>query len=175
MSADRWLNYSNAAALLGMTPESLRQRARREHWRKQMSNEGKALVLVPIDAARNTAGDAPPDAPGDAAVVRPVTRPKSDPVAAYLARIKELEARADELRRELDQARSEREDERRERLAERERADKLTIELVELAKRFSISADDANTRQAAVEAKLDMIREQMAAIRHRPWWQRLAG
>ena len=102
-----------------------------------MSNEGKALVLVPVDAARTTAGDTPADTPGDPPAVRPEKHLKTDMASFYLARIKELEARASELRSELDQARQERDDERRERLVERDRAEKLTAELVELAKKSS--------------------------------------
>lgn len=194
MSTDRWLSYADAAALLGMTPESVRQRARREHWRKQLGNEGKALVLVPIDAARNLAGDTGGDAGATPPVPRPVKHPEPDPVAsAYNARIKDLEARATELREDLDKERQERDRERDERLAERERAEKIAAELADLSRRFvtsmddararemmlearlAASTDDARTRETALQAKLDAVREEMTAVQRRPWWRRLAG
>ena len=40
-SSDRWLTYADAAALLGMTIDSLRHRAGRENWGKRLNNEGK--------------------------------------------------------------------------------------------------------------------------------------
>jgi len=54
---DQWLSYADAAKVLGMAPESVRQRARREHWRKQLGNDGKALILVPSDTDRIPPGD----------------------------------------------------------------------------------------------------------------------
>ena len=55
--SDRWMTYADAAVALRMTPESIRARARREHWRKQLGNDGKALILVPVDAEGIPPGD----------------------------------------------------------------------------------------------------------------------
>ncbi len=63
--AEQWLTYQQAGALLGMTAEAARQRARRLKWRTQPGNDGKALVLVP------------PDQSG----VRPRVRPAVQPAA----------------------------------------------------------------------------------------------
>src|SRR4051812_6419178 len=84
----RWLTYRDAAKTLGMSPESLRARARREHWRKTLGNEGRALVLVPRDAACTPAGERGEEAPAPRLVKRP------DPASPILlARVAELEAR----------------------------------------------------------------------------------
>src|SRR4051794_21815533 len=87
-----WMTYPAAAAALGMTPESVWQRARREHWRKQLGNDGKALIPVPDDA-RIPAGDADDDAPAP----RPRPRPEPDALAIQ-ARLVEIETRANEFR-----------------------------------------------------------------------------
>ena len=80
---DRWMTYQDAAVALRMTPESIRARARREHWRKQLGNDGKALILVPVDAE----GIPPSDDDGDTPASRPVKRPEPDPVISNLLKI----------------------------------------------------------------------------------------
>jgi len=178
MSADRWLTYADAAALLGMTVDSLRHRARRDHWGKRISNEGKALVLVPLDAVRIPAGGAPGETAGDPPASRPATRPEPDLVAVYVARIAELERRIADLRTDLDGARQERDRERDERHAERDRADRITADLAEIARQFAAAtltaAAEGRARETVLEAKLDAARAEMAALRNRPWWARLA-
>ena len=42
-----WLTYEQAGARLGISPEAVRHRARRQHWRHQKANDGRVLVLVP--------------------------------------------------------------------------------------------------------------------------------
>ena len=158
MSEDReprWLTYKAAARLLNMSPESLRARARREHWRKTMGNDGKALVLVPTDTAAIPAATQEDEPPAS----RPDNRPhpgRSDP--ALLARIAELEVRLaamqaelmertqrlgaaegelELLRPELERTRGETERERGERVVERERADRLAGDVAELARKLA--------------------------------------
>ena len=169
MTGDRWLSYADAAAALGMTPESVRQRARREHWRKQLGNGGRALILVPADTSRTPPGDTD----GDAPVSRPVKR---DPtLVALQARLAEMESRTTELRADVERERSER-------LRERERADRLTDEVASLARQLAQAVGDAGARetelrnaanQSAVEA--GKARAELAAWKARPWWRRLAG
>src|SRR3712207_2975802 len=115
----KWLSYADAAAALGMTPESVRQRARREHWRKQLGNDGKALILVPADTDRIPAGDTDSEAPA----TRPVKRLEPDAAVAILqTKLAEAEARLLDLRADIER-------ERGERLQEREKADRLTDEV----------------------------------------------
>ncbi len=185
MSADRWLTYADAASLLGVQVDSLRHRARREHWGKRMGNEGKALVLVPLDSVP------PPGEPlgepaGYAAAPptpsRPARRPddrEGDRVAAHLAHIAELERRVGELGAELAAARGERDRERDERHGERDRADRVTAELADLARQFAATtataAAEARARETALESRIEAVRAEAAALRDRPWWRRIAG
>jgi hypothetical protein len=195
---DRWLNYADAAKALGMTPESVRQRARREGWRRQIGNDGRALVLVPVDTARNTAGDA--------AVSRPVIRPERD-TAMLRARLQEIESRAAELRSDIER-------ERAERLQERDRADRLAGEVADLARQLAKLTEEAGSRERDLQARLtaaqaehvaevlslrdqlakteydrdrvaaeaekaraeaELARADLAALRARPWWRRAWG
>jgi hypothetical protein len=41
-----WLSYQEVADRLGVTPEAARSRAKRLGWRRQMGNDGRALVLA---------------------------------------------------------------------------------------------------------------------------------
>lgn len=170
MTGDRWLTYSDAAQSLGMTTESVRQRARREHWRKQLGNEGKALILVPADADRTLAGEAP----GEPAAPRPVKRPEPDTAAVLQARISEMEARAAELRADL-------EHERAERIGERERAERLMGEVADLAKQLATATGEAGAARAeatGLAAQLVAACEDRDAWRGeavKPWWRRLVG
>jgi DNA repair exonuclease SbcCD ATPase subunit len=176
---DRWMTYQEAAAALRMTPESIRARARREHWRKQLGNDGKALILVPVDAE----GIPPGDTDGDAPASRPVKRPETDPsVTALQTRISELEARATELRADVER-------ERAEQLQERERADRLTDEVANLAKQLATTVEKATARERdlrdqidqakeswdRMNAEADKARSELAKWKARPWWKRLAG
>lgn len=175
----KWLSYADAAVALGMTPESVRQRARREHWRKQLGNDGKALILVPADTDRIPPADTDDIAPA----LRPVKRPEPDTAfAALQARFTEMEARAVELRADVER-------ERGERLQERERADRLTDEVAALARQLARTVQEASTcetilrdqlaqvREAAAldQARLTSITSEVEALRSRPWWRRLAG
>lgn len=194
MTGDRWLTYADAAAALGMTTESLRQRARREHWRKQLGNDGKALVLVTADTARSAPGDTSDDADDDTPVSRPVKRPDTDSIASALqARISEMESRANELRGDLER-------ERAERMQERDRAEKLVGEVADLARQLARVVDEAGLRERDLQARISMAdtalataqdamralreraetearlaRDELAAWKARPWWRRLAG
>lgn len=179
MTGDRWFSYADAAAALGMTPESVRQRARREHWRKQLGNDGKALILVPVETDRIPARDTDGDAPAP----RPVKRPESDTALAVLqARLIEMEARAAELRVDADR-------ERAERLKERERAEELTTEVASLARLLAQTVQGARSRENdlreqlsrtkdtanRVEAEIQKAREELANWEVQPWWRRLVG
>lgn len=183
MSADRWMTYADAAALLGVQVDSLRHRARREHWGKRMGNEGKALVLVPLDTVPppgEPLGELGGDASAGPVSHRPARRPddrEEDRVAAHLARIAELERRVGELGADLAAARGERDREREERHSERDRADRVTAELADLARQFAATtataAAEARVRETALEARIEALKIEAAAMRDMPWWRRL--
>jgi hypothetical protein len=174
MTTERWMTYADAAAALGMTAESLRQRARREHWRKTLGNDGRALVLLPADADRVPPGDTPGDTADDAPASRPAKRPDPDTASALQARIIEMESRAAELRLDLDR-------ERTERLQERERAEKLVGEVAELARQLARIAEEAAARERALQQQLVTAENNLVVMTAkaneppRRWWQRRAG
>jgi hypothetical protein len=45
----QWLTYVEAAERLNVSPQAVRMRANRYHWRKQTGNDGKARVLVTLE------------------------------------------------------------------------------------------------------------------------------
>ena len=159
----RWLTYADAASALGMTTESIRQRARREHWRKQIGNDGKALVLVSADTSRNPVGDPPDEPPAS----RPVRRPDND-TALMQARIGDMERHAQELRADLER-------ERAERTQERERAEHLVGEVANLARELARVAEQAAGRERELQTRVTSAETTLAEIRSRSWWRRLAG
>lgn len=61
--SDRWMTYQEAAALFGGTPDAIRVRAHRSHWRRQRGNDGKILVLVPADPSEHSHPLAPVRSP----------------------------------------------------------------------------------------------------------------
>ena len=46
----RWMTYSEAAAALGVNPESVAKRMRRSGWTRRPGNDGKPRVAVPVSA-----------------------------------------------------------------------------------------------------------------------------
>ncbi len=149
--SDQWLSYADAAKALGMTPESVRQRARREAWRRQIGNDGRALILVPMDTARIPAGDTPGNPPAS----RPALRPERD-TAVLRAQLQEIEARAAELRSDLER-------ERTERLQERERADRLASEITDLARQLAKITEEAGDRERDLQARLSTAQAEYVA------------
>jgi hypothetical protein len=47
-----WLTYAEAGERLGVSPEAIRARAIRGHWRRQVGNDGLARVMVPAEILR---------------------------------------------------------------------------------------------------------------------------
>lgn len=46
----RWMTYSEAAASLGINPESVAKRMRRQNWPRRTGNDGKPRIGVPVTA-----------------------------------------------------------------------------------------------------------------------------
>lgn len=166
MTSDTWLTYAEAAASLSMTTESVRQRARREGWRRTIGNDGRARVMLPPDTTRIPAGATDDDAPAS----RSVKRPEPDPSATALlqARIADLEARAAELRGDLDH-------ERAERLAERERAERLVGEVADLARQLARVTEEAGDRERELRDRTATAETALAEVKAQPWWRRLVS
>lgn len=182
---DTWQTYVQAAQALGLTVEGVRQRARREMWRKQVGNDGRARVIVPIDT---TAPPAPADdTPGNRPEARPNT--KRLPAAAPAGEVNALQARITDLQSELARSWQDVDRERTERHRERDRADRLASDLSGLVERIVEAERDravavANTDRAleetervrsTSEAEIETLRKTLAEMHARPWWRRLVG
>jgi hypothetical protein len=156
-----WLTYAEAGDRLGITPEAARSRAKRLGWRRQLGNDGRALVWAALE----------PRPPGD----RPVTprsppgrKPDAQPDASL---VRALEAHVATLKEQLAAAEA--------------RILKQADELVAYdsayagglaAERAKVEAERARTDKAiaafsALAERLDALAEERA----KPRWRRLAG
>jgi hypothetical protein len=93
-----WLSYAEVADRLGVTPEAARSRAKRLGWRRQLGNDGKALVWAALE----------PRPPGDGPVTprSPPARKAVDPalVTALQAHNETLKGDIEALRAQLELA-----------------------------------------------------------------------
>ena len=46
MAEKQWMTYSQIAERLGVTPDAIRHRSRKEGWQRQEGNDGKIRVLI---------------------------------------------------------------------------------------------------------------------------------
>ena len=83
-----WMTYAEAAARLGIKPESVKRRARSRKWPRRVGNDGAARVLVPRERLDGAGEDAP-----EAGL--PAVLPPQAPDAATLERAIRAEARAE--------------------------------------------------------------------------------
>ena len=90
-----FLTYDDAAARLGILPDSVRRRARNRKWPRRTGNDGRVLVGVPLSAL-------PPDESGD----HPPGPPPGEPGDAI--RIAELEVEVRLLRDQLSDTQADR-------------------------------------------------------------------
>ena len=135
-----WLTYAEAGERLNVSPEAIRARAIRGHWRRQVGNDGLARVTVPPEILR-TPDQRPVN--GRSTPVRKVGDP---------ATLNALREHNETLKREVDRLMAELAGERAGRQTDQEQhqeqlaaaraaADKATAELVELARRLAAIAE----------------------------------
>ena len=150
--AETWLSYADIARALGTSPEAARQKAIRGRWRRQRGNDGRALVLVDLEAeqARARPDDARTKRPDDARTVAALDAH----IATLLGDIAKAGALAEQRHGELEAARA--------------RLDGMVGELV-----GQLVAMSQQMAEAAAAA--DRARAELEAYRSRPWWLRLTG
>lgn len=181
MHEKTWLTYAEAAAEVGLTVEGLRQRARREHWRKMLGNDGKALIMLPDDIDRLPPGEAAGEQEGEpfkATRLPPASPPGNE--EAFTTLVASLQDRVAELREDLERERTradaeiarERERaeeaiawERAERAKEREQAERTATELSEIAKALANAMESGAARERELIEKLAEARKA-----GRGWW-----
>ena len=163
--SDTWQTYAQAAKALGLSVEGVRQRARREMWRKQLGNDGKARIIIPADTTSPPADEAP----GNQKAERPASKRLPDGPTA--GEITALQARISDLQEELSRSRNDVEREREERRQERDRADHLASELADMSRRMA----DASAAKDETTGRLQNVEDALAEMRSRSLWRRLVG
>ena len=145
---EQWLTYTELADKLGTTPEAARAKANRGRWQRQLGNDGKARVLVDLDAptVRTRTPARTPTAHPDAQPIEPTG------VQAAMAA---LEAHVVTLKDQLAKAEALAADRGREVGIERERVADLTCQILKLS--------------------MELLEARKADVRPRSWWQRLTG
>src|SRR5262245_38442348 len=143
--AETWLTYRELAQGLDISTEAARQKAIRGRWQRQRGNDGKARILVDLEA--ENAAHTPRRRPNE----HPDERRTFEALEAHIATLKEAVAKAEALseqhRQEADMA--------------SKRVDQLVAELVEMSMRMAEQA-----------AAVDRVRAEFDSYRARPWWRR---
>jgi hypothetical protein len=143
--ATEMLSYSQLGERLSCSPEAARALVKRLRLPRQKANDGKMLVSVDLSEINHKPMPARSPA-GD----RAITATLKVRVEALQAELAKVEASAACHRADFER--------------ERERLDRLMVELLR-------ATLDTLTAKEAV-ARLD---GELAALRSRPWWRRLAG
>jgi hypothetical protein len=138
------LTYADLASRLKISPEAARALAKRLRLPRSRGNDGKALVSV--DFAEINHAPLPARSPGGHQAGAAALKAKVETLQAELAKI---EAVAGGHRADFER--------------ERDRADKLMAELL----RMTADAMTAKETAARIEGEL-------AALKARPWWRRIA-
>ena len=148
--AETWLTYRELAEALDISADAARQKAIRGGRRRQRGNDGKARILVDLEAEK--AAHTPRRRPDKRLDEHPDERRTFEALEAHIATLKEVvvkaEAVGDRHRQEAEVA--------------SKRVDHLVAELVGMSMRMA--------EQTAVA---DKVRAEFDAYRARPWWRRL--
>ena len=145
------LTYTELAERLKCSPEAARALAKRRLLQRQRGNDGKARVVVDLTDVQHKA--------------MPARSPGGDhPVAALRARIEALRADLVEMEDENAMLRAVADERREDFVHERDRADKLMLELLKAMSDLMSAMESA--------ARLD---GELAALKARPWWRSIAG
>jgi len=93
--AETWLTYRELAQGLDISTEAARQKAIRGRWPRQRGNDGKARILVDLEAEK--AAQAPRRSPGKHLNEQPDERRTFEALEAHIATLKEFVAKAEAL------------------------------------------------------------------------------
>lgn len=143
MSSGCSLTYGDAAVVLGMSYNSVKNRARREGWEKQFNDEGRVTILVPSTAIVDAAASRAPTPP-------PVEQVRWDLILDLMAQIADLGAKLDELSPVLEQDQGGRR-------TEVDHVDRLIDEFAGVARKFTDGVATANDRSDAERARADAL------------------
>jgi nucleotide-binding universal stress UspA family protein len=153
------LTYADLADRLKCSPEAARSLTKRLRLPRQRGNNGKTLVAVDLSEVRHK--PMPARSPGG-------HRPDTEQLVGYAAALK---AEISELEDEVAQLAISASGHRADYEHERDRGDGLMAELLrQAADLMHAKADLMIAKEAG--ARLE---GELAVLRSRPWWQRLAG
>ena len=139
--AEQWLTYAEFGDRIGITRDAARFRASRLKLRRQIGNDGKVRVAVDLDEIVLN----PPKPPARSSGDGPVMITLADHPAGE---------RWSDLKEQLAKAEAMAERERVERFQERERADRLTGEVADLARQLAKVAEEAGARERDLQVQL---------------------
>jgi hypothetical protein len=139
-STAEWLTYAEAGERLNVSPEAIRARAIRGHWRRQVGNDGLARIVVPPEIPRTpdqrpvNGRSTPVRKAGDQATLTALRE--------HIATLKtDIERLTAELAGERAGRQADQEQHQEQLAAARAAADKATAELVDLARRLAAIAE----------------------------------
>lgn len=187
MAEKEWMTYAKVAEHLGVTPDAIRHRSRKEGWPRQEGNDGKIRVLIdpellsgiPTRSREDSASDSGRNSEVDSGLSDPEIRRIDDQSKVLLRLIDQIDLQRTEHQKELDkqnaehgaelerlkgdlrEARKETEDERRHSRDLYERLDQLHREhRTELERMLT----EWERERGRLQAELEEAR--------RPWWHR---
>jgi excisionase family DNA binding protein len=167
-----WLTVGEAARVLGVSDEAVRQKAKRRTLRSMKGNDGRLRVLIDTSATQ--------DRPTD-------DRPKS--TQYNTGEINVLQAYVNALKQQLEQQRADHQTEQARLIGEINRATAEADRRDADAERFRAELDRERDHARDLAGKLDTahrahrdeaarLRQEIDALRTelaRPWWRRLLG
>lgn len=99
-----WMSYAEAAEALGISAASVKQKARRGRWPRQVGNDGKARVAVPSDLLQVKGATTPPTSPPTSTVSTPLVNPVHEALTRLEGEVAGLRLALDAERRRADAA-----------------------------------------------------------------------
>ena len=157
-----WFTYRQAAELLSVSPEAIRQRAKRGRWQKTLGNDKRTRIRPP--EGWNDVAPASDDRVLRARVL--------DERALANQVIRALEAHVETLKAQLAAAEQRAEKQAAEFAAcEARHAADLAVERI-LADRMSARVDQLSVDLAAVDGRKAQLEQELARERERRWFKR---
>jgi len=155
----RWMTYAEAAKALGVTPETVARRMRRQDWAKRLGNDGKPRVAIPFSVLDKQAAN---------------EQDKTDVLLALTARAARSEGEAAVLRELVAQAEMRAADAERRLEEERQRFAATEQERAGEVVRLRQEREEARVQAAEQRAWKEGYRLAYEE-RRRPWWRRWLG
>jgi very-short-patch-repair endonuclease len=194
MAEKQWMTYSQIAERLGVTPDAIRHRSRKEGWQRQEGNDGKIRVLIDPEFLSETparsSADSDPESDrnygrdSDREVRR--LEDQSQMLLRLIDRqLERIDHQRAEHQKELARQRADYAADQERLIKERDAAqveaqkardatDKAKAEQLQMALEFSEKYVELHGDRARLQADVDRLTAELEQAR-RPWWWRLVG